>query len=66
MSRPDADEIAIALADALPRNAERRTELIAIGMLATALISGTRAEERSELIEDFCAILRKSVAAELN
>jgi hypothetical protein len=66
MSRPDADEIAIALADALPRNAERRTEIVAVGMLATALISGTRQEERSELIEDFCAILRKSVAAEMN
>lgn len=66
MSRPDADEIALALADALPRNAERRTELIAVGMLATALISETCAEERSGLIEDFCAILRKSVATELN
>ena len=32
-------DIALALADALPRNAVRRDELIAVGMVATALIS---------------------------
>lgn len=63
---PDADEIAIALADALPRNTDRRTEIVAVGMLATALISGTCEQERSNLVEEFCAILRKSVAMELN
>lgn len=62
----DADDIAIALADALPRDAERRTELVAIGMVATALICGTREEDRADLVEEFCAILRKSVAMELN
>ena len=63
---PTPDDIAIALADALPRNASRRDELIAVGMVATALISGSRDEARPELIEEFCAILRKSVAGELN
>lgn len=61
-----ADEIASALADALPRNAERRTEIIAVGMLATALISGTCADNRAELVETFCHMLRKSVANEMN
>lgn len=62
----DPREIAIALADALPRDATRRSELIAIGMVATALISGTRQEERAELVEFFCSQLRASVAGELN
>lgn len=61
-----ADEIAIALADALPRKAKRREEIIAVGMLATALIAGTRADERAELVETFCKLVRKSVANEMN
>lgn len=64
--KPSPDDIALALADALPRNAARRDELIAVGMVATALISGAADETRSELIEEFCSILRKSVAGELN
>jgi hypothetical protein len=66
MSQPSPDEIACALADALPRNAERRSELIAIGMLATALIAGSRTDDRADLVELFCSQLRKSVANELN
>ena len=66
MPKPTPDEIALALADALPRNAKRRDELIAVGMVATALISGAAEETRSDLIEEFCSILRKSVAVELN
>ena len=62
----DPNEIAMALADALPRDAERRTEIIAVGMLATALIAGTREDERAELVETFCETLRKSVANEMN
>lgn len=63
---PDANEIAMALADALPRNAERRTEIIAVGMLATALIVGSKPDDRADLVEEFCATLRKSIATELN
>jgi hypothetical protein len=63
---PEADEIACALAEALPRDADRRTELVAVGMLATALIADTVVEERAELVETFCATLRRSVANEMN
>jgi hypothetical protein len=66
MSGPNPDEIACALADALPRNAERRAELIAIGMLATALIIDTDEHKRAELVEFFCSQLRSIVAGELN
>lgn len=66
MSKPGPDEIAIALADALPRDADRRSEIVAIGMVATALIVGTHPAKRAELVEDFCTTLRKSVANELN
>lgn len=66
MAAPSPDEIACALADALPRNAERRDEIIAIGMLATALIAGTRADDRVDLVNQFCTTLRSSVANELN
>ena len=59
-------DIFIALADALPRNAERREEIIAVGMLATALISDTDKDGRAELVETFCGIVRKTIAAELN
>lgn len=62
----DPNEIACAIADALPRNASRRAELIAVGMVATALISGSRHEDRAELVEFFCSQLRASVAGELN
>lgn len=66
MTKPNPNEIACALADALPRNAERRAELIAVGMLATALIAGTEEQERAALVEIFCTQLRSSVANELN
>lgn len=66
MPRPSPDEIAIAIADSLPCDADRRDEIIAVGMVATALISGSDDDARSDLIEEFCAILRKSVAGELN
>lgn len=63
---PDAAEIAAALADALPEGADRRDEIVAVGMLATALISGTAAEDRAELVESFCETLRRSICNEMN
>jgi hypothetical protein len=66
VSAMSADEIAIALADALPRNAKRREEIVAVGMLATALIVGTSETDRAELVETFCNTLRKSVANEMH
>lgn len=66
MPAPDAVEIVLALTDALPRNAERRTEIVAVGMLATALISDTCQEDHPRLVEEFCSILRRSIVSELN
>lgn len=66
MPRPGPNDIAMALADALPREASRRDELVAIGMIATALIEGVEAEERAQLVEVFCRTLRKSIAGGMN
>lgn len=66
MSKYEPNDIALALADALPRGADRRSELVAIGMVATALITTTAPENRAELVEFFCTTLRDSVANELN
>jgi hypothetical protein len=66
MPRPCAEEIALALAAALPRDAARRDEIVAVGMVATALIAGTAREEQAELVETFCTLLKESVRAELN
>jgi hypothetical protein len=60
------NDIAMSLADALPSHASRRDEIIAVGIVATALISGAAPGERTELTEAFCAILRSSVAMDLN
>jgi len=41
-------------------------ELIALGMIATGVICSTPVEQRSELIETFCALVRKGTATDLN
>lgn len=64
MSQPK--KIAEALSDALPRSADARDELIALGMVATGVICTTRQEDRAQLVETFCALVRKGVATELN
>jgi hypothetical protein len=66
MSHTDPSLLALALADTLPRSADRRSELVAIGMLATAVICEGPNEERAELVEAFCNILRTGVAQQLN
>lgn len=66
MPQTDPATLAIALADTLPRNADRRSELVAIGMLATAVICEGPDDERAELVETFCSILRAGVAQQLN
>lgn len=55
-----------ALTDALPPEANARDELIALGMVATGVICSTPIEQRSELIEIFCALVRKGTATDLN
>ena len=58
--------IAAALADALPADGDTRSELVAVGMVATALISHTAPDERAALVETFCKTLRDSIAGELH
>ncbi len=60
------NEIALALADALPTDADRADEITATGMLMTALIVGVVPEERSALVEQVCKTLRESVRQEMN
>lgn len=62
----DPNEIVLALSDALPPDATRFDEIVATGMLMTALIIGVIEEERAALVEQVCDTLRKSVANELN
>lgn len=62
----DPNEIVLALSDALPPDATRFDEIVATGMLMTALIIGVVEEERAALVEQVCDTLRKSVANELN
>lgn len=66
MAKSEASEIAIALAEALPRNGLVLTELKALGMVASALIAGTGQERRAELVELFCSTIRQSVTSELH
>lgn len=63
---PTVIEIADALAEALPRESPVAHDLVAVGMVATALIGEAEPCDRSKLVETFCAVLRDSVAGELN
>lgn len=64
---PTANEIALSLAEALPqRGSGLKNEIVATGMLMTALIVTAPPEERAELVELVCVSLRHSVAVELN
>lgn len=55
-----------ALTGALPREAEARDELAALGIIATGIICQAEPDERAELVETFCGILRKSCASDFN
>ncbi len=59
-------DIVSSLAAALPKEADPRDELIALGMVATGVICATEQESRAELVETFCKMLRKGVAGELH
>lgn len=61
-----SSEIAACLAEALPQEASLRDEIIAVGIVAGALISGATPDDRAELTEAFCATLRGCVAMDLN
>ena len=62
----DSGEIMRSLMQALPEEADARDELVAVGSLAGAIINTTAPEGRADLVERFCATLRKAVATELN
>jgi hypothetical protein len=62
----DSGEIMRSLMQALPEEADARDELVAVGSLAGAIINATAPEGRADLVERFCATLRKAVATELN
>lgn len=62
----DSAAIMKTLLEALPEEADARDELVAVGGLAGAIINATAPEGRADLVECFCATLRKAVATELN
>jgi uncharacterized protein YejL (UPF0352 family) len=66
MTKHQPHAIAEALADALPADADTRSELVAVGMVASALIATSAPDGRAELVETFCKTLRDSVASDLN
>lgn len=59
-------QIAEAISDALPPRADARDELIALGLVATGVICQTPVDRRAQLVDTFCALLRKGCATELN
>jgi len=59
-------EIAGAIAEALEETDDVTSELVALGMVASAVICTTRKEQRHELVETFCRVLRRSVGIEFN
>jgi hypothetical protein len=61
-----AKTISENLAEALPATADPRDELVALGMVATAIICQTEPEARAALVDTFCDTLRKGVASGLN
>jgi hypothetical protein len=62
----EALDIASSLAATLPEEADARDELMALGLVTTGVICAVRHEDRAELVETFCAMLRKGVAGELH
>lgn len=64
MSEPKS--LALSVAKAIEKSSDPRAELIALGMVASGIICETAPEERAELVETFCQILRKSVGGALH
>lgn len=63
---PDTNEIMHALLEALPPEARVCDELAALGAVTAGVINTISMEQRSDLVERFCSILRKQTAMELN
>lgn len=62
----DAKQVARSIADTLAESNDAREELIALGIVVSGVISETPPEGRSELVDVFCDLVRKSVAGTLN
>lgn len=62
----DAKHIADSLAHALPDTADPRDELIALLLVTSGVILTTEPDERAELVDNFCRVLRESVILDLN
>lgn len=62
----DAKQMACSIADTLTESTDAREELIALGIVVSGVICETPLENRSELVDVFCDLVRKSVASTLN
>ena len=63
---PDILNIVTSITFALPDEGESRDVLIAVGIVASGILCQAPFEERAELVERFCELLRKSSAIDLN
>lgn len=63
---PAAEDMACTIADTLTESTNARDELIALGMVVSGVICETEPGTRTELVDLFCDILRKSVSSSLN
>lgn len=63
---PKPVEIACSLADTLAETDDVRSEIVALGMVASGVILHAPIAQRAELVEMFCRVLRTSVATELH
>lgn len=59
MSEPKS--LALSVAEVMEGSTNARDELVALGMVATGIICEAPPEQRVELVETFCNILRGSV-----
>lgn len=63
---PDAKLLACTIADTLSESKDTRAELVALGMVVSGVICETEPDDRAELVDAFCILLRQSVASTLN
>lgn len=62
----DPKSLALSVSEVMEKSTSPRSELIALGMVASGIICETPAEQRAELVETFCQILRNSVTGALH
>ncbi len=62
----DPKSLALSVSEVMEKSTSPRSELIALGMVASGIICETPPEQRAELVETFCEILRSSVNGALH